>query len=136
MPYGPYPYEDFLTTRLIPDPEVPWRERMRGWVRMDSDAAAALSPCAVACVLLDTLPPGLFFDQPVPVFVPTVDFTAHFTPAVSWRTDAWVHLVAETRWATRDFCLDQAVLRTADGRLVAQAVQTRRVLWPEGSGPR
>lgn len=136
MPYGPYPYEDFLTTRLIPDAEVPWWERMRAWVRIAPAAAETLSSCAAACVLLDALPPGLFFDKPVPIFVPTVDFTAHFAPSVTWRTDAWVHVVAETRWATRDFCLDQAVLRTPDGRLVAQAVQTRRVLWSVAEGPR
>ena len=131
-PYGPYPYEQYLQTRLIPDARTPWRERVRAWVRMAPEAAARLTSCAVAAVFLDLAPPGLFFTDPAPVFVPTVDFTAHFAPPSRWARDEWLYLVQETRWATRDFCLEEARLHTADGGVVAQAVQTRRVRWPEG----
>ncbi len=132
MPYGPYAYERHLQTRLIPDPRTPWRERVRAWVRMAPEAAGRLTPCAAASVFLDMAPPGLFFADRKPVFVPTVDFTAHFAPPSRWAGDEWLYLVQETRWATRDFCLEEARLHAADGGVVAQAVQTRRVRWPEG----
>lgn len=132
MPYGPYPYEEFLQTRLIPDPRTPWRERVQTWVRMAPKAAARLTPCAIASVFLDVAPPGLFFADSAPVFVPTVDFTAHFAPPFPWAGHEWLYLLQETRWATREFCLEEARLHTADGTVVAQAVQTRRVRWPAG----
>lgn len=130
LPYGPFPYEQHLETRLVPDPRVRQCERTSGWVRMSSVTAVDLE-LAAACVLLDTLPPGLFFADPAPSFVPTVDFTAHFAPAVEWSARDWVFLVQDTRWSTRDFCAEEASLYTPDGVLIAQARQARRVRWPD-----
>lgn len=136
LPYGPYPYEGCVQSRLIPDPRTPWRERVCAWVRLAPAAAAELTACAAASVFLDLAPPGLFFTEPAPVFVPTVDFTAHFAPPARWSGHEWLYLIQETRWATHDFCLEEARLHTADGGVVAQAVQTRRVRWPQRTAAR
>ncbi len=132
MPYGPYPYERHFDTRLIPDRGTSWTERARAWVRVDGAANADLGPYELACLFLDALPPGLFFGELRPAFVPTVDFTAHFAPGVCAVADEWMYVSRDTYWATRDFCLEGASLHTSAGQVVAHATQTRRVRWLDG----
>ncbi len=130
LPYGPFPYEQHLETRLLPDPPQTRCVRTRGWVRIRAATASKLPAPAAACVILDTLPPGLFFEIPAPAFVPTIDFTAHFAPHIEWGAGDWAFVVQNTRWATRDFCVEDASLYRRDGRLLAEARQARRVRWP------
>lgn len=130
LPHGRFPYDDHLDIRLLADSDPPRSQRLRSWVRLDK-TSMHLPLAAAACLLLDTAPPGPFFTDPVPLFVPTVDFTAHFAPAVPWDAAQWAFLVRETSWATRDFCVEEASLFTRGGSLIAQARQARRVRLPE-----
>ncbi|TQS42669.1 thioesterase family protein [Cryptosporangium phraense] len=99
------------------------------WIRLRSTAFShrAFSAPEVAAILLDALPPGLFATLTAPVMIPTAELTAHFTPAAS-APDAWFRLRQSTAWATDDLCVDDTTLHTADGTLVAQARQLRRIM--------
>lgn len=102
--------------------------RYDAWVRLvDPQVAADLGPTGTATVLLDVMPPGLFALWRRPRPVPTVELTIHFAHATP-EPGAWHHIWHETVWAAAGVCLDQTELRTADGRLVAQARQTRRIV--------
>jgi acyl-CoA thioesterase len=131
VPYGPYQYEAGLDVRMAPGPGTAAAERMHGWIRLDP-ATNSLGLFAVACIYLDAPPPGPFFLDESPIFVPTVDFTAHFAPQAEWAVGDWMRISRSTLWATREFCLEEASLYTASGQLVAQARQTRRIRWALG----
>ena len=98
-------------------PELVAWVRLRDGRRLD---AAALT------VLADALPPGLYGVASVPVAVPTVDLHVAFSgePAGS----GWVLARITTRSADGAWCVDDSEVWAPDGRLLAQARQTRRVL--------
>ncbi|WP_170286148.1 thioesterase family protein [Nocardioides rubriscoriae] len=96
------------------------------WVRFRADVpldAAALT------VLVDAMPPGLYGAASVPIAVPTVEITVAFaeTPEVP-DTTGWVLLRISTRTAAGGWCVDDSEVWDQQGRLLAQARQTRRVL--------
>ncbi|MFZ2173687.1 MAG: thioesterase family protein [Rhodococcus sp. (in: high G+C Gram-positive bacteria)] len=95
------------------------------WIRLVTPIA--FTTAERAAVLLDALPPGLFATFTTPVPIPTVEFTAHFSPVSTSRTD-WHHLRNRTVWATGDLCVDESELFTSSGHLVGQARQVRRIL--------
>lgn len=132
MPYGRFEYDRHFDVRLILESTPPQTERTRAWIRLATDKRGVgdIGRWALAALFLDALPPGLFFVPEAPVFVPTIDFTAHFAPPITWETGDWMFLTQHTRWATHDFCLEEAALYTVDGLLVAQGRQTRHVRWP------
>jgi acyl-CoA thioesterase len=102
------------------------------WIRLRI-AAEELdlgSPQAVASVFLDALQPGLFAGDPQPVFVPTIDFTAHFSPALAVGADGWHYAINETVWSDGRYCVEESTLCTPDGLIVAQVRQSRAIRWP------
>lgn len=123
-------YERFFDQRLFParDSEMP---RTRSWIRMDESEGDVpeLSDYGVMGVLLDAQPPGLFFEEEAPVYVPTMDFTMHFTHAPAGARNGWRLVEQETVWATREYCVEESMVYDAAGVLLAQARQTRRVVW-------
>lgn len=124
-------YERFFEQRLLPAGEGEPRTRTRAWIRMDESGGGApeLSAYGVMGVLLDAQPPGLFFEEEAPAFVPTMDFTVHFTHAPADGRDEWRLVEQETVWATREYCVEESMVYDAAGVLLAQARQTRRVVW-------
>ncbi|WP_084541526.1 acyl-CoA thioesterase [Nocardioides alkalitolerans] len=93
------------------------------WARFVVDTpldAAALT------VLVDALPPALYGATALPVAVPTVELTVSFTEAP--EAEGWVLLRIVTREAAGGWCVDDSEVWDRDGRLLAQARQTRRVL--------
>ena len=80
-------------------------------------------------VLVDALPPALYGVATVPVAVPTVDLQVAFAPQTE-AYDGWVLARIRTRTAGEGWCVDDSDVWTEDGRLLAQARQTRRVLGP------
>lgn len=101
------------------------------WVRMTAAPAehGNLGPHGIASVLLDVLPPGLFALAEPPAFVPTVDFTVHFSTCLAGLQDDWFLVRNRTVWATRDFCVDESELHARDGRVLAQVRQGRAIRW-------
>lgn len=101
------------------------------WVRpladtpLDAPFDAALDAAALT-VLLDVMPPALYAVGSVPVPVPTVEMSASFTGVVA--APGWVLCRIATRQAADGWCVDDSEVWAADGRLLAQARQTRRVL--------
>lgn len=93
------------------------------WVRpqvpVELDAAALT-------VLLDVMPPALYAVGSVPVPVPTVELSAAFTGVTC--PPGWVLCRIATRHAADGWCVDDSEVWAPDGRLLAQARQTRRVL--------
>jgi acyl-CoA thioesterase len=96
---------------------------LTAWVRLRP--AADYQP-AVPAVLLDALAPSLYAVLAMPVMVPTVEFTVHYSPVQP--SGEWFFIEQRTTWSTGSFCVDEAELRTPDGTLVAQSRQLRRIL--------
>lgn len=97
--------------------------RLHAWVRIHGER----DPLVRLGILLDALPPSLFAVWRSPVPVPTVELTAHLV-AEPPAADEWVRIDQRTTWQDADLAVDDAELRGTDGRLVAQARQTRRLL--------
>lgn len=131
FPTGPIEYESFIDQRLVHSPVESRRQRTEAWVKLDESVQQApeLGPFGIAAVFLDVQPPGLFFTEQPPIFVPSVNFTLHFAPNANVQRHDWMFLSQETVWATRDFSVEESQLYTKDGHIVAQLRQTRRVLW-------
>lgn len=109
---GPGPFDAGVRPELLAwvrwaDPDVP------------VDAASLL-------VLVDALAPALYAIATVPVPVPTVDLTVTLQPEPPHR--GWTLVRIRTRTAADGWCVDDSEVWTPDGRLLAQARQTRRVL--------
>ncbi|MCU1615033.1 MAG: TesB-like acyl-CoA thioesterase 1 [Frankiales bacterium] len=96
---------------------------LRAWIRLTEPHP--YSP-ALAALLLDALFPSLYAVQTEPVPIPTAEITAHFAPTEA--APDWFYIQQRTVWATPGLCLDDAELWTAEGRLLAQARQLRRIL--------
>ncbi|MFD4780690.1 thioesterase family protein [Rhodococcus qingshengii] len=100
------------------------------WIRLLTDLDFTAQERAA--VLLDALPPGLFATLTMPVAIPTIEFTAHFTPehlTADPRTlSPWYRLRHGTAWATNTLCVDESELFDSTGRLAARARQLRRIL--------
>jgi acyl-CoA thioesterase len=93
------------------------------WVR---PVAPVPLDAAALVVLLDVLPPALYATATAPVPVPTVELTATLTGQPC--DDPWVLCRIATRHAGEGWCVDDSEVWSADGRLLAEARQTRRVL--------
>lgn len=110
------------TARPLAGGRVP---ELSAWVR--AVPATPFEP-ALAVVLLDALAPSLYAVRTDPVPIPTVEMTAHLLEHAD--VPDWLLVEQRTTWASTTLCLDDAALWTADGRLVAQARQVRRILTP------
>lgn len=102
-----------------------------GWVRLREKASdvALDSGEAVLATLLDIMPPALYTRDVKPVFVPTLQFSAHFRTDVEIDPAAWMFVSHTTAWASGTTCIDDATVWDADGYLLAQGRQTRAVRW-------
>ncbi|MCD9198714.1 acyl-CoA thioesterase [Aeromicrobium wangtongii] len=125
------PYESFLDHRLIDDPAHVRRGTTRAWIRFDESVQQApeLGRYGLAAIFLDAQPPGLFFTDPPPVYVPTVDFTIHFAPGGEFDRHGWHYVTQSTMWATAEFCVEESRLYDRSGSFIAQVRQTRRIVW-------
>lgn len=103
------------------------RAELAAWVRW-RDERVPLDAAALV-VLTDALPPALYGIATVPVPVPTVDLGVVLTGAVPRGLDVLVRI--RTRRAADGWCVDDCDLwdgSGADGRVLAQSRQARRVL--------
>lgn len=127
----PLTYESLLDHRLLPDTNTNRQRRTLGWVRLrDPDRAVSLlGPYGLCGLLLDVQPPGVFFLEEPAQFVPTIDFTIHFTPGGLVDVGEW-HLVEQvTSWSTHEFCVEESRLYDRSGRFIAEGRQSRRIVW-------
>lgn len=125
--HRPLPYAEHLDLRRVGQDTL--EDGATAWVRMrESDG---LGPHGRAALLLDVLPPGLFAREPAPGFVPSIDFSVHFSPRAALAIDpgAWFLVNNRTVWSAVDYCVDQSVLHDRDGHLLAQVRQGRAVRW-------
>jgi hypothetical protein len=105
-------------------------EATRAWVRLAAPRAdlGLATPQAAACVLMDVLLPVLFASDDPPVFVPTLEFSYAFTPAVAQLDQQWCAGENRLDWVADDCCAEDATLReAATGRLLARQRQLRSV---------
>ena len=100
------------------------RAELLAWVRTVGPDAPV--DAETLLVLVDALAPALYGIAAVPVPVPTVELTAtlHAGPPVH----GWTLVRIRTRAAADGWCVDDSDVWAPDGRLLAQARQTRRVL--------
>lgn len=132
--HQPLPYADHLDVRACAPHTLP--DGASAWVRLarPPDEGEKMGPHGVASIFLDVLPPGLFaLDEP-PFFVPTIDFTGHFAPAVATAdfVTGWHHVSNRTLWTSGGFCVDESTLHDREGHPLAQIRQGRAIRW---SGP-
>lgn len=100
------------------------RAELLAWVRWaDPDAPVDV---ASLVVLVDALAPALYAIATVPVPVPTVDLTVTLQPEPPGA--GWTLIRIRTRTSAGGWCVDDSDVWAPDGRLLAQARQTRRVL--------
>ena len=128
-PYRDQPWTRLLELRLLS--HLGGARTTRAWARFDDEAppVVELNALGRAAVLIDAVPPGLFFGQRAPAFVPTIDFTLYVRPQPPASPDGWYLLESSTVWARDDFCMEDIALYTSTGEIVAQARQNRRVVW-------
>ncbi|PZM94645.1 MAG: hypothetical protein DIU79_09225 [Actinobacteria bacterium] len=131
-PYRDQPWTRLVELRLLPRPEG--AVTTRTWARLaeESPAVAELDAVGRAAVLIDAMPPALFFGQRQAAFVPTIDFTLYLRPKAPASPDGWYLLESSIVWARDDFCMEDISLFTSAGEIVAQARQNRRVVWATG----
>ncbi|WP_235738828.1 thioesterase family protein [Nocardioides alcanivorans] len=129
-PYPPMAYSALTEIRLVEHTRVNGQPSTRVWVRLDdaSPAVTELDPTGRAAVLLDIVPPGPFFADAAPAFVPTVDFSLHRAPVTS-APGGWHYAESTTEWWADGFCAESATLWSADGTFVARGTQNRRVVF-------
>lgn len=102
-----------------------------GWVRIRPEVRTPglRTVEGVLTLLVDAPTPGLFGEDPAPIFVPSVDYTVHFAPVADWVRTDWVRFEHSTLWATKDHCADEVSAWTSNGRLLATSRQTRAIRW-------
>ena len=94
-----------------------------GWMRLrDGQPVDA----AAATILVDALPPALYATVSVPIAIPTVDMQVVYSG--EQPEGGWVFGRIRTRNAWDGWCVEDSDIWSGDGRLLAQARQTRRVL--------
>lgn len=98
-----------------------------GWLRLRDHSPL---DAQVLTVLLDALAPGLYATLTAPVPIPTVALSVQYAKPAPVRDSGWVLGRVTTRSAADGWCVDDSDLWGADGRLLASARQTRRVLDP------
>ena len=123
------PFDDQIDLRLASSPAL--SDDSVGWVRMRPEAPSpGLGTVeGVLALLMDAPTPGLFGEDPAPLFVPSVDYAVHFAPRADWAATDWVRFEHATLWATKDHCADEVSAWTGDGRLLAVSRQTRAIRW-------
>lgn len=94
------------------------------WVRRASGGPEV--DAASLVVLVDALAPAVYGIATVPVPVPTIDLTVTLQPEPP--TTGWTLVRITTRTLADGWCVDDSDVWSEDGRLLAQARQTRRVL--------
>jgi acyl-CoA thioesterase len=84
---------------------------------------------AVAVMLVDALPPGIFPRLTTPIAVPTVELSVHFhLDLESAPIEDWVLAIQRNLSCSDGWCVDETELWSRDGRLLVQGRQLRRVL--------
>ena len=102
--------------------------RLTAWVRLRS---TDVTDVRGALILLDALAPAAYASWTVPEVVPTLQLTAHLlddldsSPRAGWLLAQMRHTRTE-----HGISVDDCLLWSDDGRLIAQARQLRRVLPP------
>jgi acyl-CoA thioesterase len=127
--HRPLPYAERLELRQVGEDSLSGGST--AWVRMRAGEDHGLGAHGRVALYLDVLAPGLF-SQPVPPrFVPSIEFSAHFSPRAAGAVDPaeWFLVTNTTVWSTDSYCVDESELRDRDGRLVAQVRQGRAVRW-------
>lgn len=125
-PWGELEYDSKFQIRVASQSADDGVITTRAWVRTQVDTV--LGHGGAEAALLDLLPPGLFFADPRPAYVPTVDFALHLNPNAPVHPGEWVWGEMRTEWADEEFCADTGTLYRADGTFVARGTQTRRVV--------
>lgn len=119
---GPGPLEGGDTATLL------------GWVRWAETSRPV--DAASLVIFVDAVPPALYGIATQPVPIPTVDLTVTLQPEEP--VTGWTLVRISTRTAAYGWCVDDSDVWAPDGRLLAQARQTRRVLGdvrPAGASP-
>lgn len=127
-PWGRLDYDVKLQIKVVEQGVVDGVLTTRAWLRVRTGHGADLGPGGVEAVLLDLLPPGLFFTDEVPAFVPTVDFALQLNPSAGATEGEWYWGEMRTEWADDEFCAETGEIRRADGTFVARGTQTRRIV--------
>ncbi|WP_110241582.1 thioesterase family protein [Nocardioides gilvus] len=125
-PWGELEYDSKFQIRVAGQSADEGIITTRAWVRTQADTH--LGHGGAEAALLDLLPPGLFFADPVPAYVPTIDFALHLNPNARVRPGQWLWGEMRTEWADEEFCADTGTLYRPDGTFVARGTQTRRVV--------
>ena len=100
------------------------RAELLAWVRW-VDPGAPVDAVSLV-ILVDALAPALYAVATNPVPIPTVDLAVTLQPEPPTR--GWTLIRIRTRTAADGWCVDDSDVWAPDGRLLAQARQTRRVL--------
>ena len=109
---GPGPLEGGDTATLL------------GWVRWAETSRPV--DAASLVIFVDAVPPALYGIATHPAPIPTVDLTVTLQPEPP--VTGWTLVRIRTRTAADGWCVDDSDVWAPDGRLLAQARQTRRVL--------
>ncbi|MFE0748548.1 acyl-CoA thioesterase [Gordonia sp. NPDC058843] len=103
----------------------PW---MRAWI---STRTPMVVDAAYLALLADCLPPAVFPTLTAPLALPTVTLSLHVTAPLDNATPAPVLVHTRNTSTSGGWSVDDTTLRDRDGRLLASARQSRRVLgWP------
>lgn len=101
---------------------------MRAWITTRTPMAV---DAAYLALLADCLPPAVFPTLTAPLALPTVAFSMHVTAPLDDPTPAPVLVHTRNTSTSGGWSVDDTSLRDRNGRLLASARQSRRVLgWP------
>ncbi len=133
LPQGPVPFAQHLEIRPATADRVlsgGERAELTAWLRFADHRTV---DAAGVTVLLDALAPGLFATMTVPIPLPNVQLSIEFTDALAGDpVDGWILVRIRTDHAGGGWVTDDSTAWSAEGRLLAQARQVRRVLTRRG----
>lgn len=133
LPQGPVPFAQHLEIRPATADRVLSggdRAELTAWLRFADHRTV---DAAGVTVLLDALAPGLFATMTVPIPLPNVQLSIEFTDALAGDpVDGWILVQIRTDHSGGGWVTDDSTAWAADGRLLAQARQVRRVLTRRG----